>query len=219
MDNESTAKNEKASLEKRNLTELQMRVLNFIKSRYEQTGVPPSYREIQQEMGYKAVGTVQDHVQALVKKGHLEPSLWRGEKRRARGLVPKGYRLDGVKRIPIYGEIAAGSLRQAEQLELGSLYVAASTPQSPTFALRVVGDSMIEVGIFEGDFVIVVRDVRIKHGDIVVALLEGETTVKRYEIHSGQVFLVPANKRLKPMAVEKGQLEIQGKVVGLQRMF
>ena len=84
-------------------------------------------------------------------------------------------------------------------------------------ALKVVGDSMIDVGIIEGDILIVERKTRVKSGDIVVALLEGETTVKRYLEKGGKLFLVPENSKMKPIAVQSDNFSIQGKVVGLQR--
>ena len=197
---------------KNELTESQAQVLSFIRERHRDSGVPPSYREIQEHFGYKAVGTVQDHVRALREKGYLEPAGGR-----ARGIVPVNARIEGTKRIPIYGEIAAGSLREAPQVELGSLVVADTAAKGPSFALRVVGDSMIEAGIFEGDHLIVERGSRVRHGDIVVALLNGETTVKYYERRDGQIYLVPANREMEPIPVTAGSFEIQGKVVGLQR--
>lgn len=195
-----------------NLTESQALVLRFIQERLRENGVAPSYREIQEHFGYKAVGTVQDHVRALVKKGALEPG--RGK---ARALLPASHRVEGTKRIPIYGEIAAGTTRDAPQVELGALVVSESTASDPCFALRVVGDSMIDVGIFEGDFLIVERGARVRNGDIVVALLDGETTVKRYAEMRDGVYLVPENKRLRPIKVLGRDFHVQGKVVGLQR--
>ena len=197
------------------LTNSQDQIWRFIKERCEQGAGAPSYREIQAHFGYRAIGTVQDHVRALIKKGVLErvPS----STRRARSLIPTGLSLEGVKRISVFGEIAAGHARDAEQVELGTLIVSETAAKDPCFALRVVGDSMIEAGIFEGDHLIVERGARIAHGDIVVALLGGETTVKRYSVQNGKVFLVPANRRLRPIPVEGERFEIQGKVVGLQR--
>jgi repressor LexA len=199
------------------LTPPQAQILHFIKERVEAEGISPSYREIQNHFGYKAVGTVQDHVKALIKKGMLEKSPLGKQKRRARGLMPAGQRWEGVKRIPVYGEVAAGSTRDTQQLELGSVFVAEKIAQDPCFALRVTGDSMVEVGIFEGDHLIVERQQRVKSGDIVVALVNGETTVKRYVEKSGEIYLVPENRRLRPLRVAPGGFEIQGKVVGLQR--
>lgn len=194
------------------LTSAQKEVLQFIRECCEQQGGPPSYREIQARFGYKAVGTVQDHVNALIKKGYLERS-----EGKARGLLPTGFRIEGVKRIPIYGEIAAGSAREATQIELGALVITNSMAKDPCFALRVVGDSMIEAGILEGDYVIVERGSDVQNGDIVVALLNGETTVKRYQLKADGIYLIPENRLMKPIYVAGRPFEIQGRVVGLQR--
>lgn len=195
------------------LTDSQEQILTFIKDRYERTGVSPTYREIQDHFGYKAIGTVQDHLKALLRKGKLE----RPTGRAARGLVPAGYLPQGVKRIPVYGEIAAGPTRDSAQLKLGTVVIAEQEAAEPSFALRVVGDSMIEAGILEGDFLIVERAASVRNGDIVVALVNGETTVKRYFKKADGIYLHPENRRLQPLRITTERFEIQGKVVGLQR--
>ncbi len=199
------------------LTSAQAEVYKYIKQCCAE-GQPPSYREIQNHLGYKAVGTVQDHIKALVKKGWLEKNELKKTGRKARGLMPIGQRPANAKSIPIYGEIAAGSLRDNPQVELGQLPVAGDWVKGESFALRVTGNSMIEVGIFEGDFVIVARSVAIKSGDIVVALYCGETTVKTYERRKDGIYLVPQNPTMKAFKID-GPFELQGKVVGLQRRF
>ncbi len=199
------------------LTSSQQDVLNFIKDTCATHGAPPSYREIQDHFGFKAVGTVQGYVKALIRKGYLDDPKTAKNGRKARGLFPAGFRPQGTQRIPIYGEIAAGPLRDTPQVELGSVLVSEDTSAKPSFALRVVGDSMIEAGILEGDHLIVETGSRVRNGDIVVALVGGETTVKRYRETAQGVFLVPENKKMKPIAVTDKAFQIQGKVVGLQR--
>lgn len=181
-------------------------------------GIPPSYREIQKHFGYKAIGTVQDHVRCLMEKGRLEQPTSRRAERKARGLIPKGLRSDGVRRLPIYGEIAAGSARESEQVELGTLTISKKVVNDPCFGLRVVGNSMVDAGILEGDILIVERG-HVKSGEIVVALLDGETTVKRYVRKDGRIFLVPENRLMKPIEMTSARFEIQGKVVALFRRF
>jgi repressor LexA len=203
----------------RTLTESQEQILSFIKSCYERTGLPPSYREIQEHFGYKAIGTVQDHLKALRKKGVLEETSLSKGRRQARGLVPTGYKPEGTHRIPVYGEIAAGSTRDNAQLKMGTVVVADSVANDTSFALRVVGDSMIDIGILEGDFLIVERRSQVRSGDIVVALVNGETTVKRFVRKSDGIYLVPENQRLSPQRITTERFEIQGKVVGLQRQL
>lgn len=195
------------------LTPAQTEILHYIKERCAQTGAPPSYREIQARFGYKSVNSVQTHIEALRKKGLLEAQA---DRRQARGLLPIGHKQEKIQLLPVYGEIAAGSPRDSAQIELGSVVIS-NEFSSATFALRVRGESMVDVGIFEGDFLIVEKRTRAKSGDIVVALLDGETTVKRYLEKSGEVFLIPENRSMKPISVRGKKLEIQGRVVGLQR--
>lgn len=203
----------------KSLTPLQEQVLKFIKETYEATGLPPSYREIQRHFGYQAIGTVQDHVRALIRKGALEKTVFETGARGARGLLPTGYRPELTRRIPIYGEIAAGGARLAEQVELGTMVLSETASKNPMFGLRVVGNSMVEAGILEGDHLIVDQKASVQSGDIVVALLDGETTVKRYVKKTDGIYLVPENRRMKPMRVKTDRFEILGKVIGLQRKF
>jgi len=193
-------------------------LLEFIKRYSQENGFPPSYREIQKHFGYKAVGTVQDHVRALIQKGALQKSYGQNSKK-ARALIPSGPKPSSGKSIPIFGEIAAGGPREAIQTELGNLVIGEDLASGDCFALRVVGNSMIDIGIFEGDFVIVDRTQKVKNGDIIVALLEGETTVKRYRETKGKILLIPENRTLKPIEVTTEDFQIQGKVTGLQRKF
>lgn len=200
------------------LTPAQKALLDFIQSFWETNGFAPSYREIQKHFGYKAVGTVQDHVQALIQKGALQKS-YGSQSKKARALLPRGPQIIPGKRIPVFGEIAAGGPREALQTELGSLVIGEEMASRNSFALRVVGNSMVDIGIYEGDYVIVDPALKIRTGDIVVALLEGETTVKRYVEKNGKIYLVPENKTLKPIEVQSENFQIQGKVTGLQRKF
>lgn len=200
------------------LTESQKAILKFIQDSCQKTGVAPSYREIQKHFGFSAVGSVQSHVKALKAKGALEDTN-SGPKRRARGLIPSGQKWEGMRQLAVYGEIAAGGPRDAEQMNLGNVLVSEDLCDGECFALRVVGTSMIEAGIFEGDHLIVKKTNRVRNSDIVVALLDGETTVKRYQEKNGKISLVPENRTMKPIEVTSQRFQIQGKVVGLQRRF
>ncbi len=201
------------------LTESQEQILAFIKQCYERSGTPPSYREIQEHFGYKAIGTVQDHLKALRKKGALEETPLDKGRRQARGLVPAGYKPEGTRRIPVYGEIAAGPLSDNAQLKMGTVVITETLGKNPSFALRVVGDSMIGAGILEGDFLIVEKRAMVRSGDIIVALVNGETTVKRFLKKGNAIYLVPENPRLSPLKITTEHFEVQGKVVGLQRQI
>jgi len=206
------------SRQKRELTSVQQALLEFIQTYWGLNGFAPSYREIQKHFGYKAVGTVQDHVQALIQKGALQKS-YGSQSKKARALLPRGPQTIPGKRIPVFGEIAAGGPREAFQTELASLVIGEEMASPQCFGLRVVGNSMVDAGIFEGDYVIVDPSQKIRSGDIVVALLEGETTVKRYVEKNGKIYLVPENIHLKPIEIQSERFEIQGKVTGLQRKF
>jgi len=210
------------SSKKPSLTENQKALLDFITAYQEENGFSPSYREIQKHFGYKAVGTVQDHVRALIQKGALQKSYGQSSKK-AKALVPASLNSSRTtrlaKRISVFGEIAAGGPRESLQTKLGSLVVGDEWASRDCFALRVVGNSMVDIGMFEGDYVIVEKKEKVQSGDIVVALLEGETTVKRYQEKSGKVWLIPENAQLKPIEVKSDDFQIQGKVIGLQRKF
>lgn len=196
------------------LTKGQAKVLEFIRARYQSEGIPPSYRDIQKHFGFRAVGTVQDYVRALKEKGALERPGNR-KVRRARQLMPKGSVTSGIKTIPIYGEIAAGATRESEQIPLGEIVMPGDGKAQ--FALRVTGNSMINAGIFEGDLLLVDPKARAAKGDIVVALVEGETTVKRFYPRGEWIELHPENSDMKPIVVQAKSVQIQGRVVGLQR--
>ena len=193
-------------------TKIQQAILDYIQSRCEQSH-PPSYRDIQEAFGYRSVNAVQGHVKALVKKNAIEK--WNDGKQGA-GLVPVGFRLQKFRKIPVYGEIVAGNPVEAPQVELGTVQLPENLLKGACFALRVKGDSMIGAGILEGDFVVARQKVPIKDGDIVVALLNGESTLKRYCRRGQQVWLIPENAKLKPIPVT-GELQIQGKVIFVQR--
>lgn len=207
-------------MENENLTAAQREVLDFIRERMATSGLPPTYREIQQHFGYKSIGSVQDHLKALKKKGALKEIARTKTRQRARGMLPSDHTPpEELRQLSIYGEIAAGATRDSEQIELGKLTVPAHQAKGSAFALRVVGTSMIDAGILEGDVLIVEKEVRVKSGDIVVALVDGETTVKRYRVKNGVPWLIPENARMKPIPVEGRDFRIQGKVVGLQRRW
>lgn len=197
-----------------NLTEPQSEMLAFIRTQCDE-GKTPTFRDIQIHFKFKSVNAVTETVKRLMHAGALEQGKTRAGA--IRGLMPKGYKFGKTRRLPVMGSIAAGALTDSPQLEIGGTYVDSTWVKGSSFALRVKGNSMCDAGIFEDDILIVERQGDAKHGDIIVALWEGETTVKRYEKRGGKIYLVPANSAMKPILVEKGQLAIQGKVVGVQR--
>lgn len=195
----------------RALTARQRRVLDFIAAHAAETGRPPTIREIGAAFGFRSTGTVRDHLRALEAKGAL-----RWDRGRARGLAPvprgPGYG------IPILGRVAAGRPLLSEEHIEGwlDLPAAVGAGREGRFALRVKGDSMSGAGILDGDVVVVRRQDTARHGEVVVAWVEGEATVKKLRLESRRAFLDPANPRYKPIPAV-GEIRIVGKVVGVWR--
>ncbi|NUO18326.1 transcriptional repressor LexA [bacterium] len=204
------------------LTEKQQRALQFIQSEITDRGRPPTLREIGSQIGVSSTNGVRYVLDALVRKGYLErsPMLSRGIELTDRSgkAAPKSE----VREVPIIGRIAAGLPVTATENIEGRLSVDKSfAPADDTFALRVRGESMIDAGIREGDVIFARPQRTADAGDIVVALIGEEATVKYYKPVAGRILLEPANSRFKPIIVEQGTpgFHILGKVVGLMRKF
>ena len=209
------------------LTAAQRRVLCYIE-RATAAGRPPTIREIGAAFGWRSTGTVRDHLRALAAKGAL-----RWDHGRSRGLVPtrpgsrvQGYesRVPGLRTrdpgpgIPLLGRVAAGRPLLAEENLDGTLDIpaAVATGRAGVFALRVQGDSMRDAGILDGDTVVVRKQETARSGEIVVALVAGEATVKRLRREGRRAFLDPANPAYKPIPAE-GETRIVGRVIGIWR--
>ncbi len=199
------------------LTERQQQVLEFIHAHHREHGVAPSLREIQAHFGLASPFGIQRHVNALTQKGAL-----RRLDGKARGLLPPAYpRRGSLLEIPLYGTIPAGLPVEAEQQEPES-YISVDTatlgvrPNTKVFALRVRGDSMMNASILDGDTVFVTpRDPR--PNEIVAALIDGESTLKRFLLQRGRPFLRAENPRY-PDLLPATELIIQGVMVGLLRV-
>lgn len=198
------------------LTARQQEVLDFIQAHHEQHGMAPVLREIQAHFGFASPFAVQRHVDALTKKGALHRLAGK-----ARGLVSPAHHPGGsaLLRIPLYGIIPAGLPTANEQEADSHISVDAATlglrADSKLFALRVRGDSMIEANIVENDVVFLApREPRPR--DIVAALIDGESTLKRFLLQRGQPFLRAENPRY-PDLLPATELIIQGVMVGLLR--
>jgi repressor LexA len=188
------------------LTKKQNHMLQYIERHCEANGYPPTITEIGSYFRI-TIGTVQDHLEALRRKGYLKQHP---NKARGLELVHK------PDQIPIYGRVIAGNPVLAEEHVEGMLD--GVRHQSNTrFALRVHGDSMIDAGIHAGDIVIVKKQKTAENGDIVVALLEHETTIKRYRIKNNRHVLEPANPDYP--VISGTEFEIIGKVIELRRIF
>ena len=193
------------------LSPKQAKILDFIATEISRTSRPPTFRDIARHFGYESVGTVQDHVRALIHKGFLQ---------KAEGLS-RGLRLahhSGSIDIPILGRVPAGRPIEAIEEMQGSLSVPAKW-RGELYALKVIGESMIEAGIHDGDFVVVKKQTHAETGEIVVAMIDGEATVKYLEKNGGRVRLLPANPRFSPIEVAGTENLIQGKVVSVQRFY
>ncbi len=190
------------------LTERQREILGFIHSYASEKGYPPTIRQIGARFGIKSPNGVKDHLKALERKGEikLEPNT-------ARGIDLLGRRNSG---IPLIGRIAAGApILAAESVE-DYLTIEKIFPiDGRCFALKVKGDSMIEEGIHNGDIVIVRPQSSAENGDIVVALIEDEVTVKTLFRDRGRIRLQPANPAHSPIVVR--DVEIKGRVIGVIR--
>lgn len=211
------------------LTPVQSHALEFIRTRVDISGAPPTLREICEHMGYSAVGSAQDLVNALRKKGYLEES----ERQSARQLVLTRRAkieqdLDDVDPhtlvVPCLGAVPAGKPNEAIEERIGTLRMSKSLLPRPLpraedlFALRASGQSMINAGILDGDWLLIKSCKDAPSGTIVVARVEGDVTVKRLEHQkkSGW-FLKPENPAFKKIYAEENPFEIVGQVIALQR--
>jgi repressor LexA len=203
----------------RELTARQREILNFIRAFSSREGVPPTVREIGARFKVTPRAAF-DHLAALERKGALER---RATARRAsRSLVLADHaETRGSIGIPILGRIAAGRPLLAEENREGTLPIApAALPGrgEDLFALRVRGDSMIDAHIVDGDLVLVRRQDSALAGDIVVALIDDEATVKRFARDGDRIVLKPEHPSLPPIVLSPGaQVKILGKVIGLIR--
>ena len=192
------------------VSDKQKNILNFINIFIEKHGYSPSIREICLGVNLKSTSTVQYHIEKLIKSGYLQKNY---KKSRAITLNNTNFQ----NKIPILGEIAAGSLLMAEENVIGTVNYHNSDNSSNLFALSVSGDSMIDEGIHEKDLVIIDKSSEIKNGDIGAFLINNsEGTIKFLKNLNGKQYLVPANKNYKNIPVNENIKPI-GKVVSLIR--
>jgi repressor LexA len=203
----------------RPLTARQREVLEFVRRFAAEQGYPPTVREIGGHFGF-VPRSVFDHLRAIERKGYLRR---RSSKARSLEILDGGgrsVRAPAGVAVPIVGRVAAGAPLLAEQNLEGTLPVPAEwAGGDQTFLLRVQGESMVGAHILPGDFVLVRRQTTAEHGDIVVALLNDEATVKRLLFKGDHVHLKPENAAMKPIIVRRGdaRFQILGKVTGVLR--
>ena len=211
---------------KNQLTERQQEILQFIQQFIAEMQYPPSIRQIAAHFGISSTFGVKRHLDALVKKGYL---LVEGNTSRGISLLKhdsfdnnekSSFFNEEVYRIPIVGRVAAGSPILAEENIEGTITVDPSfmKKSKSCFSLKVKGDSMINAGIFEGDVVIVMSTKEVLNGDIVVAMLENEVTVKTFQRRNNKIQLIPENENYEPIDVDEGkEFSVIGKVIGVVR--
>ncbi|MBA2623934.1 MAG: repressor LexA [Chthoniobacterales bacterium] len=196
------------------LTDRQKDVLGFIQTEQRDKGITPSTREIQKHFGYASQTSVMQYLDALERKGFLDRHA-----RKARALITPVQKVR-ITDIPIYGQIPAGMAVLTEQTIEGHVSLDTRTVNASkngrTFALRVRGDSMIDAHIMDGDIVILEDRKDVQSGDIVAALIDGETTLKRYVLDHGRPYLKAENP-LYPNLVPARELRVQGVMVSLVR--
>jgi repressor LexA len=219
------------------LTERQEKILAFIKKSIQDQGYPPTIREIGEHFGIRSTNGVNDHLKALERKGYLQ----RGElKSRALSVIEGGRSQAGrfprlsrrelspvgdgdVMEVPVVGKVAAGEPILAQEnitdhVRIDTMLLGDGGRK--VFALRVSGDSMIGDGIFDGDYIFVRKQLHAGPGEIVVAMIEDEATVKRFYPEGDRVRFQPSNPRLKPIYVSRDdfrETQIIGVVVGVYR--
>lgn len=221
------------------ITNRQRQVLAFIMSTIFEKGFPPTLREIGAHFDISSTNGVNDHLKALVRKGYLD----RGDRMsRALNPTPKARAMLGVDTanpspdvvhailpkkgmvdVPLVGRVAAGepilaTEQASDSVQIDSFLLGGTTKK--VFALRVTGDSMIEDGIHDGDYIFVKKQLNAERGDIVVAMIEGEATLKRFYPEGEHIRFQPANERLDPIIVRRSEFrstQLLGVVCGVYR--
>jgi repressor LexA len=203
------------------LTPRQRQILDVIVEHQNQHGYPPSVREIGVEVGLKSPATVKAHLDNLKDAGYLirDPSKPRAIQVRYEGQAGAAAERRPVRHVPLVGDVAAGTGVLAEEnIEEIVPMPADLTGDGELFMLRVRGESMIDAGIFDGDFVVCHGQTTADKGDVVIAGIPGEeATVKTYDERDGKIVLVPANETLTDMVFEPGDVQIYGRVVTVMR--
>jgi repressor LexA len=203
------------------LTARQRQILDCIDTAMRERGYPPSVREIGESVGLGSPSTVHSHLSTLQRLGYLrrDPSKPRAIEVRFDPSSGAAVERRPVRHVPLVGEVAAGTdVLAHENVEEVMPVPADLTGDGDLFMLRVRGDSMVDAGILDGDFVIVRSQAQARPGEIVVAGIPGEeATVKTYDLRGDQVVLVPQNERLSPMVFDPADVQVFGRVVTVMR--
>lgn len=202
-----------------NLTSKQVEILEFIKSNILSCGYPPSVRDIGEAVGLSSTSSIHYQLKMLEEKGYIRRD---GKKSRTIEIVDDEFNLPRreVVNLPVIGTITAGQPILAQENITDYFPIPVEMlPNAELFMLKVKGDSMINVGIFNGDNIIVARQSTARNGEIVVALIpeEDSATVKTFYKENGHIRLQPENDSMDPLIYEN--VEILGKVIGVFRLF
>ena len=201
------------------VTERQRDILGFIKEFQKENGVAPTHREICDHFGFSSYGTVYKHLSLLEKKGLIRRD-W--NQKRGVELVEKEEQREpaaGVRELPLFGYIAAGRPLGVDVSDETISVPEHLTTRGENYVLKVRGDSMIDDGISDGDLVIISRREQAYNGEMVVANVNGEVTLKRIYREGERVRLQPANATMSPIFAPARDVAVQGVVVGLMRRF
>lgn len=207
------------------LNEKQQKILNFVNKQVEEKGYPPSVREICRAVGFKSTSTVHGYLQQLEEKGIIKKDPAKPRALKVIGGKPKNSvsNVDGLYSkkelvdVPIIGKVTAGQpILAVENIEGTFPLPVEYVHNSKAFMLRVKGDSMVEAGILNNDLVLVKQQPTANNGEIVVALLEDEATIKTFYKEKNFIRLQPENQHMEPIIV-KDNMSILGKVVGVFR--
>ncbi|WP_279497148.1 transcriptional repressor LexA [Aeromonas veronii] len=199
------------------LTPRQAEVLELIKVNMSETGMPPTRAEIAQKLGFKSANAAEEHLKALAKKGVIE--IMPGTSRGIRLLLEEEEVLE-ESGLPLIGKVAAGEpILAQEHIESHYQVDPALFHPRADFLLRVQGMSMKNIGILDGDLLAVHKTQEVRNGQVVVARLDEDVTVKRFQRKGSQVWLLPENEELSPIEVGLScqQLTIEGLAVGVIR--
>ncbi len=200
-------------------TRKQKQLLDYIRQYTQKHGYSPTYEEMCPAMEVSSVATIHDHLIQLAKKKLIK--IYHGAVRGIEVLHPTNSQLPtNLLELPLYGYIAAGKPIEAIANNEETIQISPSlvTGKRRSYVLRVKGDSMIEDGILDGDYVVIEQQDRAENGDIVVALLEGGlATLKRFFKEKDRIRLEPANAKMQPIYARS--VEIQGKVSGVLRKY
>jgi repressor LexA len=206
------------------LTERQRDILQFIRDFQKERGVTPTHREICDHFGFSSYGTVYKHLSLLQKKGLIKRD-WNQKRgvevieQAATTSKPQGAVSAGVLELPLFGYIAAGQPLAVEISDETITVPERLTSRGENYVLKVRGDSMIDDGIMDGDYVIIARRQQADNGEMVVANVSGEVTLKRLYREGEKVRLQPANSMMHPIYAAARDVSVQGVVVGLMRRF